>query len=162
MLRADLAGLTMNGTTFGTYAVIAATGGVLIPVMAALNGGLGRALGSPTHAALVLFVVGFLAAGLVIVVMREPMPALSAFASAPIKSYVGGIIVCIYILSVTYLAPRFGVANTIMFVMIAQIFMSAAIDHFGLFGAEVRRADTLRLAGLGVLIAGVIMAQWRR
>lgn len=53
------------------------------------------------------------------------------------------------------LAPRFGVGNAMLFVMTAQILTFAAIDHFALFGASVRPLDTMRIAGLAMMLAGL-------
>lgn len=71
----------------------------------------------------------------------------------------GGLIVAFYVLSVTLLAPRFGIGNAILFVMVAQIFTSAAIDHFGLFGAILRPVSLLRAGGLAVLLLGLVISQ---
>jgi transporter family-2 protein len=77
----------------------------------------------------------------------------------PPVNFVGGLIVGFYILSITMLAPRFGVGTAILFVMTAQIVTSAGIDHAGLFGATVRPLTLLRLGGLVLLLAGLAITQ---
>ena len=133
--------------------------GALIPVMGSLNGGLSRALGGAPIAAVVLFVVALVSVLLVAVITRQPIPAISQFALAPAQLYLGGLIVAFYVLSVTILIPVFGAGNTILFAMTAQIVVSAVMDHFGLFGAPVREASLLRLAGLALMLAGLFLAQ---
>jgi bacterial/archaeal transporter family-2 protein len=44
--------------------------------------------------------------------------------------------------------------------MVAQIFTSAALDHFGLFGTHVRPVNGLRSLGLVVLLAGLVVTQF--
>ncbi|MFZ8458435.1 DMT family transporter, partial [Staphylococcus aureus] len=73
--------------------------------------------------------------------------------------FAGGLIVGFYVLSITVLAPAFGVGNAILFVMVAQIFTSAAIDHFALFGAALRPVSLLRALGLVVLLVGLAISQ---
>lgn len=149
------------------YAVWASMAGMFIPVMAVLNARLGRALGEPLHAAFVLFAVGLLATGVASLALtgvaslaltgRLPSPA-SLRLVAPID-FAGGAIVGFYIFSITLLAPRFGVGNAILFVMTAQLFTSAMIDHFGWFDAAARPMTALRAGGLALLLAGLWISQ---
>ena len=87
------------------------------------------------------------------------MPTLAQFGAAPGQLYLGGLIVAFYVISVTMLVPVFGVGNTILFAMTAQIVMSAAMDHFGLFGAAIRPVSLMRLSGLTLMLAGLFLAQ---
>ena len=68
-------------------------------------------------------------------------------------------IVGFYILSITSLAPRFGVGNAILFAVTAQLLTSALIDHFALAGATVRPLTTMRAMGLFIVVAGVIITR---
>jgi transporter family-2 protein len=72
---------------------------------------------------------------------------------------VAGLGMAFYLLSATWLAPRFGVGNFVMFVLAGQLVSSALIDHFGLFGAPQRPVDLMRLVGIAVMAAGVVIAQ---
>jgi transporter family-2 protein len=45
--------------------------------------------------------------------------------------------VAFYVLSITWIAPTFGVGNAVFFVLLGQLVSAAMIDHFGLFGAQV-------------------------
>ena len=64
-----------------------------------------------------------------------------------------------YLLSITWVGPRFGIGNAVMFVLGGQIISSALIDHFGLFGAPHKPIDILRAAGLVIMAAGIVIAQ---
>lgn len=139
------------------YAVWAFAAGALIPVMAVLNANLARAAGNPAIAAATLFAVGFIAS--LTVALASGVHGVGGLFSARPQFFVGGIIVAFYIVSVTMLAPRFGVGNAILFIMTAQVFTSAAIDHFALFGAPSRPIDGLRIAGLVLLLAGLAVTQ---
>ncbi|MEQ1511993.1 MAG: DMT family transporter [Lysobacteraceae bacterium] len=141
------------------YAVWASMAGMFIPVMAVLNARLGRTLGEPLHAAFILFAVGLLATGLASLAFTGRLPSPAALRLVAPINFAGGAIVGFYIFSITLLAPRFGVGNAILFVMTAQIFTSAAIDHFGLFDAAVRPMTALRAGGLALLLAGLWISQ---
>jgi bacterial/archaeal transporter family-2 protein len=133
--------------------------GAGIPVMAVLNARLGRALGEPLHAAVLLFCVAFIFVAAVALGFTGKLPSLSLLADTPKINLIGGVFVGIYVISATFLAPRFGVGNFILFAMVAQISVAAAIDHLGLFGAAVREVGWLRLLGIAVMIAGLAIAQ---
>jgi transporter family-2 protein len=141
------------------YALWAALAGAFIPVMAVLNARLGKALGEPIHAAFVLFAVGLIVTGVSSLALTGRLPTPSTLQLASPFEFAGGAIVAFYILSITMLAPRFGVGNAILFVMTAQIVTSASIDHFGLLGAAVRPMSGLRAAGLMTLLAGLAVTQ---
>ena len=143
----------MKAETLVIYAGWAALAGALIPVMAALQGTMGRSLQSPFHAALIAVGIAFVAVGIVVAVIRPPMPAGALFANAPKLAYFGGIAMAFYATTVTFLTPKFGVGNVVMCVVVAQLVMSSLIDQFGLFGAPVHMVDLKRAAGL-VLLAG--------
>lgn len=133
--------------------------GALIPVMGALNAGLSRSLGSAPAAACVLFVVALTSMLTLFFATRQSIPSAAQFAATPGHLFLGGLIVAFYVISVTVLVPIFGVGNTILFAMTAQIVMSAAMDHFGLFGASIRPVSLIRLAGIVLMLAGLALAQ---
>jgi bacterial/archaeal transporter family-2 protein len=134
-----------------------AVAGALIPVMAALQGTLGRSIQSPVHASLIGVGVAFIGVGAVFAVLRPAMPAGNLFAGVPPIAWVGGLAMGFYAISATYLAPNFGVGNFVMCVVVAQLVMSTLIDQFGLFGAPVHPVDLKRAAGLALLAGGAAL-----
>ena len=145
--------------TYAHYALWAALAGAFIPVMAVLNARLGRSLGEPIHAAFVLFAVGLLATGATSLLLTGRLPTPRSLAAVPKVDLLGGFIVGFYVLSITMLAPRFGVGNAILFVMAAQLVTSACIDHVGFLGAAVRPLSLLRAVGRLLLLAGLAITQ---
>ncbi|MAY86975.1 DMT family transporter [Arenibacterium halophilum] len=136
----------------GIYAFTMLLAGVGIPLMAALNAALGRHMASPAAAAAVLF-ASAMVIGLVAVAITGP-GALIRVATAPRHLLLGGALVAFYVLSVTYIAPHFGVGNAVFCVLIGQLISAAAIDHFGLFGAPVTPVSAMRGLGLALMGAG--------
>lgn len=141
------------------YALWAALAGGLIPLMGVFNARLGGTLGSPFHAPVILFVAAFSAAVCVGLALTQRLPDVSKLANASPQDFVGGLIVCFYVTSITLLAPRMGIGNFIMFALCAQLVMAAAIDHYGLFGAPVKDISLQRLGGIGVMLVGLAVAQ---
>ena len=140
-----------------SYALIMLLAGLGIPVMAALNGGLGGRLQSPALAATILFGVG-LAVAVVVLLITEGMPSkLTSDPPAPWYFYCGGAFVIFYVLSITWVAPRFGVSNAISFVLLGQLLAMTVIDHFALIGAPHFPVNSQRLLGLALMTAGIFM-----
>lgn len=147
----------MNLNSVLVYAGWAALAGALIPVMAALQGTLGKTIQSPLHAALIGVGMAFVLTGVVLAAFRPAMPSASLFAAVPPMAWFGGMAMAFYAISATYLAPNFGVGNFVMCVVIAQLVMSTLIDQFGLFGAPVFQVDLKRAAGLALLGGGAAL-----
>ncbi len=145
----------MNQTIF--YALVMLVVGLGIPMFAALNGGLAARLQNPMLAS----TFALLAAIAVIVttlLLTEGVPRLQFDASIPVWFYFGGVFVAIYILGMTWIAPRFGVGNAVAFVLLGQLISMALIDHFGWFGAAQFPITLPRIAGLLLMTAGVFLA----
>lgn len=139
------------------YAFLMLLAGVGIPLLAALNAALGTRIGSPAVAATVLFLVALLCAGLV--AGFTGTKGFQHVAGAPKHLFLAGVLVAFYVLSITYVAPRFGVGNAVFFVLLGQLVSAAAIDHFGLFGARVSPLNFTRFLGIALMAAGVFVTQ---
>lgn len=141
-------------------ALIMFAAGIGIPVLAALNAALGQRLGSPVAAGLVLFVVALSATAVVFAVSGFTSGAsLSGVTKAPPHLFLAGTLVAFYVLTITWIAPTFGVGNAVFFVLIGQLVSAALIDHFGLFGATVHALTPARAAGIAVMAGGVFLTQ---
>lgn len=138
------------------YSLIMIVAGIGIPVMATLNGGLGARLQSPTLAAAILFFVGLVIA-VAYLLVTEGIPDKIFHASTPLYYYLGGFLVLFYILTITWVAPRFGISNAIAFVLLGQMIAMSMIDHFGLFGAQRFALEPQRIAGLTMMAIGVFL-----
>ena len=147
----------MKAETLVFYAGWAAAAGALIPVMAALQGTMGRSLQSPFHAALIGVGIAFVTVGITFALFRPAMPSGDLFAAVPKVAWFAGLAMAFYALTVTFLTPKFGVGNVVMCVVVAQLVMSSLIDQFGLFGAPVYTIDLKRAAGLALLAGGAAL-----
>jgi len=131
--------------------------GIGIPVLAALNAALGKHLGAPMVAGVVLFAIALITA-LVVAVVTGPA-AVTKVAAAPKHLFLAGVLIAFYVLSITAIAPRFGVGNAVFFVLLGQLISAAAIDHYGLFGATQTALNGTRAAGIALMAAGVALTQ---
>jgi bacterial/archaeal transporter family-2 protein len=138
-------------------ALIMLLAGIGVPVLAALNAALGRSIGSPAAAAAVLFAIALAIA--VLVTFATGPQALARIGTAPRHLLLGGVFVAFYVLSITYIAPAFGVGNAVFFVLLGQLVSAALIDHFGLFTAQPSPLSLTRAAGIALMAVGVVVTQ---
>lgn len=139
------------------YGAIMLAAGIGIPVLAALNAALGQRIGSPATAAFCLFLVAVAATGLFLAFTGQG--SFRGLGAQPKHLFLGGVLVAFYVLSITFIAPRFGVGNAVFFVLLGQLMAAAAIDHFGLFGARITPLSLTRAAGIALMAAGVFVTQ---
>ena len=147
----------MTPETF-RYAAVMLAAGIGIPVLAALNAQLGSRIGSPAAAATVLFIVA-LCVTTVTMLLTTGAASLANVPTQPKYLLLGGFLVAFYVLSVTRIAPRFGVGNAVFCVLLGQMLAASVIDHFGLFGAVVRPLSLMRASGIGLMALGVLFIQ---
>jgi len=139
------------------HSAIMLAAGIGIPVLAALNAALGRLIGSPAIAATVLFAVAFVTAAAV--ALLTPHEGAAKLATAPKHLFLAGALIAFYVVTITWIAPIIGVGNAVFFVLIGQMIAAAAIDHFGLFGAQVTPLSAIRAGGIAVMALGVFITQ---
>lgn len=143
--------------TSTSSALIMLAAGIGIPVLAALNAQLGRVIGAPAAASVVLFAVAFLTA-LVVAIITGP-GAIAKVATAPKHLLLAGVLIAFYVLSITYIAPTFGIGNAVFFVLLGQLISAAIIDHFALFGAAQSPLTAMRAFGIAMMACGVFLTQ---
>lgn len=139
------------------YAAVMLAVGLGIPVFAALNGGLATRLQNPMLAS----TVALLAATCVIataLLLTEGVPRIRFDPSIPLWFYLGGVFVAIYILGMTWVAPRFGIGNAVAFVLLGQLISMALIDHFAWFSAAHYPITAQRVLGLALMTVGVFLS----
>ena len=132
--------------------------GAGIPLIGVLNGGLAKSIGNPFTPTAVMFAVALLIA-VGITLPTYGTPTVAQLSAAPVMGYAPGLLIGFYALSATIIIPRLGAASFIAFILVAQLFTSAVVDHFGLFGLPRRPIDGARLAGLLVILCGIAVMQ---
>jgi transporter family-2 protein len=149
----------MSAPTLAFYVALSTVGGILIPIMAALSGALGRTLDNPWAAAAIVSAGAFALVLAFTLATGSMNVSWSALQQAKPLQLLAGVGFAFYLLSITWVGPRFGIGNAVMFVLGGQIISSAMIDHFGLFGAPHKPIDLLRAAGLVIMAVGIAVAQ---
>jgi bacterial/archaeal transporter family-2 protein len=147
--------MKMNITLLLILVAIAA--GAMIPFQSAMNTTLGKNLQSPYFSALSVFVIAAFGLLIYIFITKQTVPSIAQFLSAPKWSYLGGILGGTYILLIVILAPKLGIGNVTVLVLMGQIIAAMLIDHFGLLGATTHIINWQRFLGVILLCTGVFL-----
>ena len=137
------------------YSSMALLAGMLLAIQAAINSQLGVALNQqPLTAALVSFLMGSLALfGMVLA--QGNLGSLALMPEQPWWRWVGGLMGAFMVCATIVLAPKLGVANMLLFIILGQLLSGMVIDHFGLLGMPVKPVDVSKLMGIGLMVLGL-------
>ncbi|QXC52867.1 DMT family transporter (plasmid) [Agrobacterium salinitolerans] len=146
--------------TNALFLILAAViSGAVVPFQAGANAALGRTLGHPLWGTLVSLCVSFACIVPVMVLAKVQAPTLSYLAQAPRWIWIGGVVGVVYITGALMLAPKLGAAGFIMAAIAGQMLASIVIDQWGLVGLPQKPVSWSRLAGLGLIILGLLVMQ---
>ena len=141
------------------YFIWALLAGAFIPLIGILNARVGRALGEPIYATVIVFFVAILIALFISVAFGKSSLTTENLQNLAVFDFGAGLIVAFYVISATVLAPKIGVANFIVMAVSSQILCSLMIDHFGLFRAPVKPISMTQLFGAVMLLIGLATTQ---
>ncbi len=137
--------------------IVAVILGIILPVQVAVNAKLGDAVANPMLAAFASFFVGTVSLLAYILITGIPLSKLAGAKDASPIAWTGGVIGAIYVAGSIILLPKLGVALTISLIVAGQMLMSVVIDHFGLFGLPVKETSLPRVAGMLLIVVGVVL-----
>ncbi len=139
------------------WLLFALAGGMALSLQAGLNGGLGRVLGHPLWATLASLTVSIATVVPIMLILRLKLPAAENAAAAPWWQWLGGVLGALYVTAALAATPKLGVTTAVAAVITGQLVMSLILDHFGLIGLARQPIDLPRLAGVGLLLAGLFL-----
>lgn len=140
------------------YILLALFGGAILPVQSGINAAIRVPLGHPVWAALASFTVGTLSLCVYTLVARLPLPSTS-LGSIPLWQWTGGLLGALFVTLNILLIPRLGTATSFGLIITGQLLASLVLDHFGWLGIPQHSVNPMRLLGLALMIAGVILVR---
>ena len=122
-----------------------------------MNGALREALSNPWLASVVSFlpIVAFL--GVLFLCAPRPMPTGEGVAGMPWWAPLGGLVGSFAVIAGLIFVNKVGAGAFAGLTITANILMSLAIDHFGLFGVEAHSMNTGRAVGAALLVSGIVL-----
>jgi|694.fasta_scaffold25903_7 transporter family-2 protein len=132
--------------------------GAVLSVQAPINSALARGLGDPTLAACVSFLVGFLVMAIVCA-LRGVWPASGFAGQTPLWAWLGGSLGAFYITALILSVPLTGALTAAAAAIFGQLAMAMILDRFGAFGLPVQPITWQRIAGLVLVMAGLLLSR---
>jgi len=146
----------MNPMLLSMIAVVLAGGATAL--QAPTNAKMMTAVGSPVNAAFVSFAVGTAALGILALVLQA-RPDMTAARNLPWYAWVGGLYGAVFVVAAAWGVPRLGVALTITLMVAGQLLIGLVLDQVGAFGAPQHPVSLGRMAGVALVIGGVLMVR---
>lgn len=140
-----------------TLAVLVGVGaGCLVGMQAPINSRLGRVIGS-VPAASFSFLAGTSVLLMISVFVHGGLGSLGGVSRAPWWALVGGLLGAVYVTVALVAVRTLGASGLTAAVILGQVAISLAIDRFGLLGVARQPVSAHRIAGLVLLVAGVLL-----
>ncbi len=146
----------MNPSLFVILAVF--FGGAATALQSPTNAKMMAAAGSPVNAALVSFLVGTVGLAILAAILQTK-PDMAVARAMPWWAWIGGLYGAMFVVAAAYGVPRLGVATTITLMVAGQLVLSLALDHFGAMGAPKQPMSLGRIAGVALVIGGVLLVR---
>jgi transporter family-2 protein len=122
-----------------------------------MNGALRQALVNPWLASLASFVPIVILLAVLFAALPRPLPAMAQVTAMPWWAPLGGVVGAFAVITGLLFVDRVGAGPFAGLTITANILMSLAIDHFGLFGMPQHAMNPWRALGGGLMAAGIIL-----
>lgn len=122
-----------------------------------MNGALRGALTNPWLASLVSFLPVIAFIGVLMICQPRPLPTVDGLMKMPWWAPLGGIIGSFAVIAGLLFVDKVGAGAFAGLTITANILMSLAIDHFGMFGVETHTMSPGRAAGAVLMVAGIAL-----
>ncbi|WP_189994226.1 DMT family transporter [Thalassobaculum fulvum] len=139
------------------FVVLALLSGALLAAQGPILARLATYAGGPIQAAIVAFSIGLAALVTVCLVSGGALPRPSGIVRMPVWLWAGGLIGTSLLVLTLLAVPRIGVTTFAAAVVCGQLIAALAYDHTGAFGLELRRIEIRDVAGVVLLLAGLLM-----
>lgn len=138
-------------------ALLSVTAGVSVLIQQVLNANLRTELNSPVWSGFMSYFLGVVCMVLLAVVLRDPVPSVTVMVRVPWWAWSGGVFGAAFIALSILMIPKLGGAAFIALLVAGQMIASLVFDHFGWLGIPQRPVDLGKLAGVALLIGGVVL-----
>ena len=144
------------------FIFIALCVGGLVPIQGSINAHLSKSLNHPLQATFISFFGAVILLLLILAALNPAIPSVAQFKSVPLFYYTGGAYGVVFVTTILMLAPRIGIANTIVATIVGQLIISVILDHVGAFGLARHPVNGLRILGCVGLLVSLYLIQFQR
>lgn len=145
-------------TTLWIWRAFGIFAGMLSATQIAVNGYLGKVVGSPIKASAISFTVGIIFLAIICIVLHFKNGKSESFKNESAKNpwwmWIGGILGGLYILANVYLSRIVGTGMTVIILLIGSTTGGILVDHFGMFESPKKPINAQKILGVLIMILG--------
>ena len=147
-----------ESTTLWIWRAFGIFAGMLSDTQIAVNGYLGKVVGSPIKASAISFTVGIIFLAIICIVLHFKNGKSESFKNESAKNpwwmWIGGILGGLYILANVYLSRIVGTGMTVIILLIGSTTGGILVDHFGMFESPKKPINAQKILGVLIMILG--------
>ena len=147
-----------ESTTLWIWRAFGIFAGMLSATQIAVNGYLGKVVGSPIKASAISFTVGIIFLAIICIVLHFKNGKSESFKNESAKNpwwmWIGGILGGLYILANVYLSRIVGTGMTVIILLIGSTTGGILVDHFGIFESPKKPINAQKILGVLIMILG--------
>lgn len=147
-----------ESTTLWIWRAFGIFAGMLSATQIAVNGYLGKVVGSPIKASAISFTVGIIFLAIICIVLHFKNGKSESFKNESAKNpwwmWIGGILGGLYILANVYLSRIVGTGMTVIILLIGSTTGGILVDHFGMFESPKKPINSQKILGVLIMILG--------
>lgn len=147
-----------ESTTLWIWRAFGIFAGMLSATQIAVNGYLGKVVGSPIKTSAISFTVGIIFLAIICIVLHFKNGKSESFKNESAKNpwwmWIGGILGGLYILANVYLSRIVGTGMTVIILLIGSTTGGILVDHFGMFESPKKPINAQKILGVLIMILG--------
>ncbi len=128
--------------------------GVAMTIQSGINAQLQSHLNQPLLTAFLSFLGGLILLGVILLVVRKPLPLVADFREIKWYYYTGGLLGAFVVYAVIISVHKIGAANMFVVIVAGQLITAVIMDHFSMLGLKENPVTLQKLLGILLVIAG--------
>lgn len=139
------------------YYLLPLIAGIAMSIQSGINSQLREAIQHPLMAAMISFLVGTFALGLLLLFYRQPLPPVDGYSAINWYKFTGGLLGAFIVLVALVSVSKIGASNMFVLIVAGQLITAVFMDYFGLLGLAERPINLQKSIGIVLLIAGAYL-----
>lgn len=130
--------------------------GAFLPIQAGMNNKLAKTCGNPVFASTISFAVGMVALVIYLLITSGNI-SWRGLKDVPAYAWMGGVLGAFYVTIIILAYPKIGPGFMFGLVVAGQMLISMLMEHFQLMGTQSQPISIGRIAGMLLIVGGVIL-----
>ncbi|MEL6863820.1 MAG: DMT family transporter [Bacteroidota bacterium] len=131
--------------------------GAALPLQGSLNAKLGEAVKDPVYGAFITFIIGGIGLLIYLLVTKVDFSTVGQVNNVHWSVWLGGLLGAFYVVAMIILVPKIGATLFFGLTIFGQMTLALLLDHYGFMGFPVQAINWQRIAGVVLIVGGVLL-----